>query len=156
MVPVLIVFPCSKLKPFSEMRGTHCIILLHVIVVIRKNCYLSQLVVVNAHTTLRAVVHGQRCCFNCSKDLSQYQLIRTLQVTAEGKEPLALPLQLEQLVHTFVPMRSPTPRRGCSLCFLLLRSVSPANTQRGGTARAPFLLVLVCRDRLTMLAVVLC
>ena len=42
---------------------------LHVIVVIRKKFYLSQLVVVNAHTTLRAVVHGQRCCFTCSKDL---------------------------------------------------------------------------------------
>ena len=48
---------------------------------------------------------------------SQDQLFVTLQVTAEGKEPLALPLQLQQLAHTFVPMRSPTPRSGCSLCF---------------------------------------
>jgi hypothetical protein len=47
---------------------------------------------------------------------SQYPLILTLQVTAEGKESRALPLQ--QLAHTFVPMRSPTPRSGCSLCFL--------------------------------------
>ena len=42
---------------------------LHVSVVIRNDCYLSHIVVVNAHTTLRAVVHGQRCCFTCSKDL---------------------------------------------------------------------------------------
>ena len=37
---------------------------LHVIDAIRKYFYLSQHVVVNAYTTLRAVVHGQRCCFH--------------------------------------------------------------------------------------------
>ena len=42
---------------------------LHVIVIIRKNCYLSLLVVVNAHTTLRAVVHGQSCGFHLFQGL---------------------------------------------------------------------------------------
>ena len=47
---------------------------------------------------------------------SPYPLILTLKITAEGKEPLACRLQLQQLAYTFRPMRIPTPRNGCNLC----------------------------------------
>jgi hypothetical protein len=115
--------------------------------------YLSELVVVNAHTSLRAVVHGKRGCFACPMTYFQYQVGLALS-QQRGGGLLLCRCSCSMLPTDLGRFGARRFGRAGARVFLVWWSPSTGSVQCGGTARASCLLVGVCTDRLTTFAVV--